>query len=61
MKEKEMGELTNKIHKCQKCNLGKLRNIPVIGEGSLNAKIMFIGEAPGFHEDQIGRPFVNPL
>ncbi|MCD6528454.1 uracil-DNA glycosylase [bacterium] len=30
---------------------------PVFGEGSLNAKIMFIGEAPGYHESVVGRPF----
>lgn len=33
------------------------RNFPVIGEGSHNAKIMFIGEAPGKNEAQTGRPF----
>lgn len=32
---------------------------PVPGEGNPNAEIMFIGEAPGFHEDQVGRPFVG--
>lgn len=30
------------------------------GEGSERAQIMFVGEAPGFHEDQQGRPFVGP-
>lgn len=33
---------------------------PVLGEGSPNADIMFIGEAPGQKEDQLGRPFVGP-
>lgn len=33
--------------------------LPVIGEGSLDAKIMFIGEAPGLSEAQSGRPFVG--
>ncbi|MDP3710683.1 MAG: uracil-DNA glycosylase [bacterium] len=33
------------------------RNLPVIGEGSHNAKIMFVGEAPGKNEAQTGRPF----
>lgn len=32
----------------------------VFGEGSPDAKVMFIGEAPGFHEDRLGRPFVGP-
>ena len=31
----------------------------VFGEGNIDAKIMFIGEAPGFHEDRLGRPFVG--
>lgn len=31
----------------------------VFGEGNPNAEIMFIGEAPGFHEDRLGRPFVG--
>ena len=41
---------------CQKCPLGQTRNKLVFGEGSPNADLMFIGEAPGFHEDQTGRP-----
>ena len=31
----------------------------VPGEGPDNAKLLFIGEAPGYHEDQTGRPFVG--
>ncbi|RMD64803.1 uracil-DNA glycosylase [Candidatus Parcubacteria bacterium] len=31
----------------------------VFGEGSVESKVMFIGEAPGFHEDRLGRPFVG--
>ncbi|MEK7077510.1 MAG: uracil-DNA glycosylase family protein, partial [Patescibacteria group bacterium] len=31
----------------------------VFGEGDINCKILFIGEAPGFHEDQQKRPFVG--
>jgi uracil-DNA glycosylase family 4 len=38
--------------------LAKIANL-VFGEGDINAKIMFIGEAPGFHEDRLGRPFVG--
>ena len=33
--------------------------MPVPGEGPENAEIMFIGEGPGFNEDQQGRPFVG--
>ncbi|MEA3337437.1 MAG: uracil-DNA glycosylase [Chloroflexota bacterium] len=44
---------------CQKCRLGEGRTHAVPGEGPDDAQIMFIGEAPGFHEDQQGRPFVG--
>ncbi|MDY6912456.1 MAG: uracil-DNA glycosylase [Chloroflexota bacterium] len=44
---------------CQDCELAKTRNMIVPGEGAENAEIMFIGEAPGFYEDQQGRPFVG--
>lgn len=33
---------------------------PVLGEGNPNAEVMFIGEAPGQKEDELGRPFVGP-
>lgn len=52
-------ELEKQILNCKKCNLYKTRINPVIGEGSLNARIMFIGEAPGFNEDKQGKPFVG--
>lgn len=42
---------------CKKCKLYKTRKNVVIGEGSLNAKIVFIGEAPGKNEDETGVPF----
>jgi len=44
---------------CSKCPLHSGRTNPVPGEGPSDAKIMFIGEGPGFHEDQSGRPFVG--
>ncbi|MFA5071942.1 MAG: uracil-DNA glycosylase [Candidatus Pacearchaeota archaeon] len=49
--------LEKQISSCKKCPLFKERNIPVIGQGSLKAKIMFIGEAPGAKEDATGIPF----
>lgn len=42
---------------CQKCGLYKTRILPVIGQGSHDAKVMFIGEAPGATEDKTGVPF----
>jgi len=55
-----LSELYQEIAACQRCDLAKYRTRAVPGEGSENAEIMFIGEAPGWHEDQQGRPFVGP-
>jgi uracil-DNA glycosylase family 4 len=54
-----LGELNQQIALCRKCEIAKLRTRVVPGEGAENASIMFIGEAPGWHEDQQGRPFVG--
>ncbi len=51
--------LEEKIRKCRKCPLHATRHNPVVGEGSLKAEVMFIGEAPGRWEDIRGRPFVG--
>ncbi len=56
-----LSELCRKIAVCTKCEvLARTRSRVVPGEGAENAEIMFIGEAPGWHEDQQGRPFVGP-
>ncbi len=55
-----LSELYKEIVVCQQCDLHKHRTKTVPGEGAENAEIMFIGEAPGWHEDQQGRPFVGP-
>jgi DNA polymerase len=47
------------VRACRMCKLCQTRTVGVPGEGSSTAEIMFIGEAPGFHEDQQGRPFVG--
>jgi uracil-DNA glycosylase len=52
-------ELYREIHSCKLCSLCKGRRYAVPGEGAANARIMFVGEAPGYHEDQQGRPFVG--
>jgi uracil-DNA glycosylase family 4 len=52
-------ELYQRIALCVKCDIARLRTKVVPGEGAENAEIMFIGEAPGWHEDQQGRPFVG--
>jgi uracil-DNA glycosylase family 4 len=52
-------ELYQQIGQCFKCEIARARCKVVPGEGAENAEIMFIGEAPGWHEDQQGRPFVG--
>jgi uracil-DNA glycosylase family 4 len=47
------------VRACSLCKLCQTRTVGVPGEGSPNAEVMFIGEGPGFHEDQQGRPFVG--
>ena len=47
------------VRACQKCRLCQGRTNAVPGEGSPSAALMFIGEGPGFNEDQQGRPFVG--
>ncbi len=44
---------------CQKCPLGQTRTNVVFSDGKPNHKLMLIGEAPGFNEDQTGKPFVG--
>ena len=48
------------ICRCSDCGLSKHRLKAVPGEGPEDAELFFIGEAPGWHEDQQGRPFVGP-
>ena len=52
-------QLMEQIEGCEKCGLraGCSRVVP--GEGSPNARLMFIGEGPGQEEDRLGRPFVG--
>jgi uracil-DNA glycosylase len=56
----ELSDLHEQIRQCQRCALYKGTTHAVPGEGPPDADIMFIGEAPGFREDQQGRPFVGP-
>lgn len=44
---------------CEKCALSKTRTNAVFGEGTVHAKLMFVGEGPGADEDKTGRPFVG--
>jgi len=44
---------------CQRCKLHAKRNSIVFGEGNPQARLVFIGEGPGYDEDRKGRPFVG--
>ncbi len=53
-------ELYEEIARCEDCELASHRTKTVPGQGPENASIVFVGEAPGWHEDQQGYPFVGP-
>ena len=53
-------DLYTRVSNCTACELCRKRTHAVPGEGLEDAEIMFVGEGPGFHEDQQARPFVGP-
>jgi DNA polymerase len=61
LKERQaaMEKIAAEIRICEKCQLHKGRTKAVPGDGRFNAEILFVGEGPGFHEDQQGLPFVG--
>ncbi|WP_428898261.1 DNA polymerase [Parelusimicrobium proximum] len=58
-KVKAVNDIAEEIKNCKKCPLGSTRLNAVPGEGDVNARIMFVGEGPGFDEDHKGRPFIG--
>ena len=52
-------EIARQVSNCTDCPLNKTRTNTVPGDGPETASIMIIGEAPGYNEDQQGRPFVG--
>lgn len=58
-KSQSLKRLALQIGKCRLCPLYKTATQAVAGEGKFDANIMFVGEAPGYYEDQQGRPFVG--
>ena len=58
-KAAELEKIAEEVRRCCKCGLGSSRTNAVPGEGNPNARIMFVGEAPGADEDAQGRPFVG--
>ncbi|KAF0111136.1 MAG: Uncharacterized protein FD147_1074 [Chloroflexi bacterium] len=57
--DETMREIAKQVTICEKCELHFSRKNAVPGEGPVNAQILFIGEGPGFHENEQGRPFVG--
>ena len=54
-----LAELAAIASGCTSCRLASTRTTVVFGDGDPDADVMFVGEAPGFHEDQQGVPFVG--
>jgi uracil-DNA glycosylase len=55
----DLAKVAEDVRKCCCCGLGQTRKNAVPGEGNPNARIVFVGEAPGGDEDEQGRPFVG--
>jgi len=55
----DLASLRRAVQACTACDLSKSRTRTVFADGPESARVMFVGEAPGFHEDQQGVPFVG--
>ncbi|MEA2113591.1 MAG: uracil-DNA glycosylase [Patescibacteria group bacterium] len=53
----KLKQIKDEVIECKKCALYKTRTLPVVGQGSHQAKAVFVGEAPGANEDRTGVPF----
>ncbi|MBT3285190.1 uracil-DNA glycosylase [Candidatus Bathyarchaeota archaeon] len=54
-----MNQITTQVESCANCGLSETRTKVVLGAGTLDAKIVLVGEAPGRKEDESGLPFVG--
>ena len=57
--EETLAQVAQEVSQCTRCELHRTRKNAVPGEGPVEAEIMLIGEGPGFHENEQGRPFVG--
>jgi len=57
--ERDLETIAGEVRVCTLCKLHQSRKNAVPGEGPTGADLMFIGEGPGFHENEQGRPFVG--
>lgn len=58
--ERRLHELAQRMQGCTRCPLSQGRTQLVFGQGDAAAEVVFVGEAPGFHEDQEGLAFIGP-
>jgi DNA polymerase len=58
-KQRLLAEIEQQVRQCRRCGLCQQRTNVVFGEGNPDAKLVFVGEAPGEEEDRQGRPFVG--
>lgn len=58
-KKEDMERIADAVENCKNCSLWKTRHKAVVGGGSADSTILFVGEAPGYYEDQQGLPFVG--
>ncbi len=58
-KAKELSAVREELDDCLRCKLHRGRKTIVFGEGDPGAALVFVGEGPGYEEDQQGRPFVG--
>lgn len=57
--EESLAQIAGEVSACTRCPLHHSRKLAVPGEGPAKAEIMLIGEGPGYHENEQGRPFVG--
>ncbi len=59
IEQETLDKINLEIRNCKLCKLSTTRNNTVPGEGAFLKRLMIIGEAPGYYEDQTGKPFVG--
>lgn len=58
-KQNQLDQIAHTVAQCTRCTLHETRTKPVPGDGNPDARIVFVGEAPGQSEDEQGKPFVG--
>ncbi len=59
VEDDSLESIASEVTVCQRCELWRTRTNAVPGSGNSEAEVMFVGEGPGWHEDQQGLPFVG--